>query len=96
MEEILKALAIGAPAFILALLAYRRSRQVDAVSERTGIATETRAGQIETREGQESLIANLQADNALFRQELKDLKIAFAALEREVNRLYRKYGESGS
>lgn len=88
--EVIKALLIGAPASAIALLAYRRSRSVDAVSEKLGIATETRAGQAETRIGQDSLIANLQTDNALLRGEIKDLRAEVHALKLAVIDLTRQ------
>lgn len=91
------AIGIAAPiaAIAVAAFGYRRSRHVDSVSAQLGMATETRAGQAEMRADRESLINSLQEDNALFRQELKEVRAALAVLQREVNRLYRKYGENG-
>jgi predicted RNase H-like nuclease (RuvC/YqgF family) len=101
--EVAKALFIGAPASLIAAGAYRRSRHVDAVSEQTGIATETRAGQAERRDAQNDLNENLQTDNKALRdvimemrREIKELNMSVTELTREINRLYRKYGENGT
>lgn len=101
-EQALYALLIGLPATVLGLLAYRRSRKVDAVTEQAGVASESRAGTGQIIEGLNQLIDNLQDDNREFREELRrviqrcdGVANERDALRREVNRLYRKYGENG-
>lgn len=98
---------LGSPiaAVIAAYLVYRRSLHVDAVSAKTGVATESRAGQAQIMEGQQDFIAVLQEDNRLLRIEITTIKLdcrkeiaivksEVNALRKEVDRLYRKYGEN--
>src|SRR5688572_27423201 len=100
MDTVVQALLIGLPATVLGLLAYRRSRRVDAVAAQSGIATETRAGTAQIIEGLNHLIDNLQEDNAVIRADFKYLTTRLDtvieerdALRREVAELRRKYGE---
>lgn len=87
---------IGAPivALVSTILIYMRGRHIDEVTERTGITTEFRVGQAQINEWQQDLIALLQEDNRILRAEFAELKSQFKDLTKEVNRLYRKYGES--
>lgn len=67
------AVGFAAPvvALVVAYLGYRRSRRVDAVTEQSGVATETRAGTQQIIEGLNRLIDQVQDDNTGFRDDLK-------------------------
>ena len=99
-DAVIQAILIGLPATILGLLAYRRSRKVDAVAEQAGVAIEARAGTAQIIEGLNALVDNLQTDNKVFRDDFKffteRLNECFAEREKlrqEVARLRKKYGE---
>jgi len=99
-EQAILALLTIIPSFALGYLAYRRSLKVDAVSEKSGIASDTRAGVAQTLDTLSNLADQFQEDNRDLREELKQLAARFGmllverdALKREVARLRRKYGE---
>jgi hypothetical protein len=48
---------------LLGFLGYRRSKHVDAVSAKSGVATETRAGTAQVIDGLMALLDQLQEDN---------------------------------
>jgi hypothetical protein len=86
----------------LGYLAYRRSRQVDAVSKQSGITANTRAGTAQIIEGLNLMIDNLQEDNIAFRMDLKYLTsrldviiVERDKLKRDNIRLRRIVGENG-
>lgn len=100
--EVAIALVVGLPGITVAVLAYRRSRKVDAVSEKTGIAANGRAGTAQVIEGLKVLIDNLQEDNKAFRDDIRSLtlRLDVVAAERdafrlEVARLRKRYGDNG-
>lgn len=101
--QVITALLIGLPSFLLGYLAYRRARKVDAVAAQSGVMTESRAGTAQIIEGLNLLIDQLQDDNKTFRDDIKYLTLRLDAiakerdqLRRELNRLQRKYGENGN
>jgi len=79
---------------------YRRSIRVDAVSEKSGVATETRAGTQQIIDGLNTLIDQLQ-EGALAHREtitfltsrLDAILVENEGLKRELARLRKKYGE---
>lgn len=84
-------------------LSHRRSRKVDAVSEQSGIAADTRAGVAQAFEELTSLARLVQDDNQAFRDDLKQcnarfegLTMKYDALNRQLVRMHRKYGENGN
>lgn len=102
MNEIVIALVVGLPSLTIAVLAYRRSRQVDAVAEKSGVAANGRAGTAQIIEGLKSLVEALQLDNDNFREDIKALIIRLDVitterdtLRLEVARLRKKYGDNG-
>lgn len=102
-DQIAIAAAAGVPSFIIAWMAHKRSKHVDAVSEQSGVATETRAGTAQIFDGLNKMISNLQEDNTNFRTDIENLRdrLDVISTERdglrlEVNRLYLKYGDNGA
>lgn len=81
IHPVIQAILIGLPATILGILAYRRSRKVDAVAEQSGVATETRAGIAQIIQGLNDMIENLQEDNQVFRAEGKDWAVRIKNLD---------------
>lgn len=96
------AAAAGVPALALGVLAYRRSRHVDAVAQQAGMVDSTRAGTAQIIEALNGLVDNLQEDNRSFRDDIRHCGTRLEALtnerdelRRELARLRRKYGENG-
>lgn len=79
--------AYAAPfvALISAVFVYIKGRKDSKLSNQAQVSSD-----------QQDFIAILQEDNKIIRQEFAQLKAQFLKLEREVNRLYRKYGENGT
>lgn len=65
------ALVAATPSLILGILAYRKSRAVDKVTERTQEATERIGGINQLLEGMDKHIRNLQEDNKGLRESLE-------------------------
>jgi len=100
--QVVQALLIGAPSFLLGYLVYQRSRKVDAISAQSGIVTEARAGTAQIIDGLNKLIDNLQEDNASFRDDVSRLHVRLDAcyeerneLRARFNRLSKRYGDAG-
>lgn len=100
--EVALALVVGLPGITIAVLAYRRSRKVDAVSEKSGIAANGRAGVAQIIEGLRGLIDDLQEDNQSFRNDIRSLTDRCDAITKErdtlrmeVARLRKKYADNG-
>lgn len=98
MNDVVIALVAAIPAFIIGVLAYRRSLKVDQVSEQSGVASNHRAGTAQVLDGLNALVDQLQEDNASFRIDIKDLaaRLNVVTLERdalklEVARLKKRY-----
>lgn len=79
-----------------------RTRRTDALTERSGVLTEARAGTIQRWEELESINAILRADNAALREEARHdqarmdrLEEKVDALQMELARMKRKFGENG-
>jgi chromosome segregation ATPase len=66
--------AIGG--ILLGVLGYRRSRHVDAVSEKSGVATETRAGTAQVIDGLMALLDQVQEDNRDNRIQFREVRDA--------------------
>jgi uncharacterized coiled-coil protein SlyX len=103
MQQVLYALVAGVPALILGILAYRRSKRVDAVAAQSGVATEGRAGQAQVIEGLNSIIDSLQEDNKMWREDIRYLtnRLDLSDKQREelrndLVRMHRKYGDNGN
>lgn len=86
----------------IGILGHRRSKQVDATSAQSGVASNHREGTAQILEGLNTLIDQLQEDNTGFRTELRDLVVRFDAVTAERNtcwaeiaRLRKKYGDNG-
>lgn len=101
-SQVIQAILIGLPATALGLLAYRRSRKVDAVAEQSGIVTESRAGTQQVIEGLNHIIDNLQEDNKSFRQDIRYLTERLDQRDRDHDvcrkqlvLLQRRYGDNG-
>lgn len=89
-------------ATLLGWFIYRRSVRIDKVSEQTGIASDKTAGIAQAFEGLKehiaglnAFIAMLQEDSRIDKEDIKNLTIQRDALQKELNRMYRKYGENG-
>lgn len=100
--EVVRALIIGIPSFLLGYLLYRQSKKKDAVSEESGIASNNRAGTLQIFEGLKEQIDNLQEDNKTLRDENKYLVARLDVIAKELDalkvelaRLRRKFGENG-
>jgi peptidoglycan hydrolase CwlO-like protein len=100
-NEVLAALVIGLPSLAIGLLAYRRSRKVDAVSEQSGASSNHRAGTAQVIEGLNELIDNLQEDNKGFRADIRYLTDRLDTITKErdllkleVARLKKRYGNN--
>lgn len=101
---------IGAPSAVLGYLGYLQSKKVDKRSEESGIASgkaEAIAQSIDGLNkvivGLNSLVTALQADKQADAADIKYLKDQVVVttgqrdtLQKELNRMYRKYGENGS
>lgn len=101
-QTVIDALPVAVPALVIALFQLRRSRQVDAVAEKSGVAANGRAGTAQIIEGLKTLVEALQSDNDDFREDIKALVIRLDvitverdALKLEVARLRKKYGDNG-
>lgn len=77
-----------------------RSAKSDKISEQSGIASDKTAGVAQNIEamrvhidGLNTFIAALQADKKVDREDIRILTEQRDALQRELNRMYRKYGE---
>ena len=99
-QQVVVGLSLAAPSAAIGYLAYKRSRKVDALSAQTGAASENRAGMSEIREGQNDLIANLQADNKSLREIINSQGVRIDAcftlcdgLKKEVARLHKLHGD---
>lgn len=82
---------------------YRRSVRVDESSERTGIASSNVAGTAQAFEGlkktidaMNTYITVLENDRKVAKEDVKLLTQQRDALQKELNRMYRKYGENGN
>lgn len=99
-EQVLTALVIGLPSFLLGFLAYRRARKVDAVAAQSGVITETRAGTAQIIEGLNLLIDQLQDDNKTHRDDMRavrddirDLTLRLGVVSRERDELWQERNE---
>jgi hypothetical protein len=99
VEQAMIGVVIGFPSAALGYLAYKRSRKVDAISAQSGAVSENRAGMTQIIESLNQLIDNLQDDNKSFRDDIRFLTGRLDVtlrerddLRREVDRLYRRYG----
>lgn len=63
---------VGVPAVVVATLGYRRSVRGDAIAAQSGIAEDKREGVEQVIEGLNKLVTNLQADNAVLREIVKE------------------------
>lgn len=102
-SPIVSGIAVGIPAFIIGYLTYRRSVKVDKISEQSGIASDKTAGIAQIIEAMKAhidalneYIVVLHADNRVDKEDLKRVTEQRDALQKELNRMYRKYGENGS
>lgn len=93
--EVLIASIVGLPSITIAVLAYRRSRKVDAVSEKLGITANGRAGTAQIIEGLNSLIDQLQEENGRLRIEATNRATRLESMTLEIARLRKRYGENG-
>jgi len=98
-DPIVLGVVAGTPAVIVGYLAYRRSRKADAATERLGIAsgsaqsiTQAFDGLNKVIDGLNMYIAILQADHAVDAEDIRRLTAQRDALQTELNRMYRKYG----
>lgn len=90
-NPLLVGLILAIPSTILGLLAYRRSRAVDKVTERTQEAT-TQSGSInQVISGLETLVENLQDDNKWLRERAERLQQNVQGLETEVGTLKKDF-----
>jgi uncharacterized coiled-coil protein SlyX len=103
MQQVLYAIVAGVPALILGILAYRRSKKVDAVAQQSGAATESRAGTAQIIEGLNEIIDSLQEDNKMWREDIRYLTNRLDLndkqredLRNELVRMHRKYGDNGN
>lgn len=81
---------------------YKRTRKSDAVSEQSGVATETRAGTQQIIDGLNTLIDQYQEGAALHKEAMHYLQERLDAvlaenttLKMELARIRHKYGENG-
>lgn len=102
------ATAVGGPVAgaYLSYKTLKRAQHVDEITERSGIATESRAGvqqifdaQDRVHEQLQRLVDQVQEENKDWRVKSADLNVRLdacfterEALRRELNRMYRKYG----
>lgn len=86
-NPVLIALIAAVPSFLLGYLAYRRSIEVDRVTEQSGVANTqlTAVGQVIT--GLNQLIDNLQADNKELRETIKTIAIKLKEVVDERDKL---------
>ena len=68
----------------VALLAYRRSRKVDALSEQAGIRTEASDTIEQIISGLKSLVQALQDDNVSLRDTIRELRTDISTLRQEI------------
>ena len=87
---------------VVAWWGYRRSIRVDAVSEKSGVATETRAGTAQIIDGLNSLVDQLQEGTASHRETIKFLteridRVLAENVELRLDnaRLRKRYGVNG-
>ena len=74
-SETFRVLVVAVPAAIVAYRTYRHAVKVDAVTEKSGVAT-TQIGSVnQVIEGLESIAKNLREDNAGLRLEISDLRM---------------------
>lgn len=99
-EQVITALLIGLPSFLLGYLAYRRARKVDAVAAQSGVVTETRAGTAQIIEGLNLLVDQLQDDNRTHREDMRavrddirDLTLRLGEVSRERDELRQERDE---
>lgn len=82
---------------------YRRSVKLDKISEQSGIASNNAAGVAQAFEGLKehitglnNFIAILQADSRVDKEDIKILTSQRDVLQKELNRMYRKYGDDSN
>lgn len=92
-------LIVAIPSFLLGLLAYKRSVHVDEVTEQSGIVTSQSGAVQQVIDGLNKIVANLQEDNKLLREQLVNFGTKFAelvaerdGLKRDMAALSKKYG----
>jgi len=92
---------IGLPSSIIALLGLRRAFKADKVSEQLGAASGSAQSIAQAFEGLNKVIESLnayililQADKRVAAEDIKILTVQRDALQKELNRMYRKYGDS--
>lgn len=102
-SPVVSGIAVGIPSFIIGFLVYRRSVKVDKISEQAGVASDKTAGIAQAFEGLRqhiaglnAFIAILQADARIDKEDIKSLTAQRDALQKELNRMYRKYGDNGN
>lgn len=71
----------------IALLAYNRSRQVDAVAEQAGIRTEASQSVQQVVTGLNTLVQALQGDNLSLREVIRELRTEISDLRQEIIKL---------
>lgn len=97
-DQLWLGLGLAVPATVLGYLAHRRSRQVDAASAQSNVASSHQAGTAQVIQGLNALIDQLQEDNTTFRQDIRALAVRLDrvtterdALRIEVADLKKKY-----
>lgn len=102
-NPVIASITIGLPSFLLGYLAYRRSVRADKISEQSGIASNKTEGIAQALDGMNKLVVSLnayilllQADSAVDKEDIKILTIQRDTLQKELNRMYKKYGENGN
>jgi len=95
---VLGVIAAG-PAAAVGYLGYRRSKRADAVTEQLGIQSGSAQSIAQAFDGLNKVIAGLntyiailQADHAVDAEDIRRLTEQRDALQIELNRMYRKYG----
>lgn len=101
-EPVVIAVAVGIPSATVAIWGLIRSRRVDKISEQSGIASNKTAGVAQTIEamrvhiaGLNDFIVILQASGRVKDEDIRILTKQRDALQKELNRMYRKYGDNG-
>lgn len=85
---------VAIPSFVLGVLSWRRSLEVDDVAEKAGAASQEIGAVQQVIDGLNRLVASLQEDNKVLRQEIAELRAevkrlsdGWKALEAEVRHL---------
>lgn len=98
-EQVGAALVVAVPSTTIGVMAYLRSKKVDATSAQSGAANDTRAGTAQIIEGLNKLIDQLQEGASTFREDIQWLTARLDAvmkenetLKTEIVRYKHKYG----